>query len=1157
MEFRILGPLEVVDERHHVQLGPEKQRAVLALLLLDANRPVPVDRLIDGLWGDGTPEKAVKAIHTYVSRLRKIVPGGRLRTQPPGYAIELRPGELDLHRFEHLLAEGQRALGDGDPGAASAALHQGLSLWRGSPLAEFASEPFAAAENGRLEELRLLALEARLEADLALGRHAEVVGELERLVAEHRLRERFYGQLMLALYRSGRQAEALTVYRDGRSFLVDQLGIEPSRALHDLEGAILRQDPSLDLARVPAATAARVRREPRPELFVGREHELGRLSDALDDALAGLGRLVLVSGEQGIGKTRVAMELARRAEQLEAQVLWGRCYEREGAPPYWPWVQVIRGYVRRCPDLVGAGLARHAVVVAELVPELREHVPDAAAPPALHEPKQERFRLLDAIASFLVQAARRRPLAIVLDDLHASDAGSLLLLEFVARELADAQLLVVGTYRDVELTRRHRLVETLAELTREERVERLSLRGLTEPEVAQLLEASIDVPGSPGLAQSVHEQTEGNPLFVTEVVRLLADQKGLPETGPLALPAGAVRVPEGVRVVIGRRLDALSPECCEVLRLAALVGREFSLGQIGALTDDDPDELENLLGEAVDAHVLEEVLEAPDRFRFTHRLVQETLITELSTTKRVRAHARIAQALEEHYADAADAHAAELVRHFAEAETVLGVAGLIRYSRSAGEQALLAHAYEEARDHFQRALDAKEGRPMDDATALLLFGLARSEFAVRERYDLEEPLDHLRRAFSHFVESGDERTAVEIASYPIPYVYGSPEAAELATRALPMVPVTSAEAGYLLSTLGWFTGMSDRAAAADAFERSAAIAKRLDDTRLGRRVLISEAHVDFWHLAYRDCLEKTLEAVELARSASDERTEMVALSELARMTATIGRPAESEAHCDRMLTLAERFRERYWLVTARVNRLWLAVLRGEWDVARALGDEALALQPRDARSLASMALVAEQLGDRAEADSYAERLLEARSLSTAAFAFEDACAAGYLPQIARIAASDAWLGVAEASAEAVLSSSVVVLPLLDLYVRAGRGLAAVQRTDTDGARSEYHALRDQEGVAPAFLGLTTDRLLGLLAGTAGDIEAATAHFENGLAFCRRAGYLPEYAWTASDLAEALRSRGGAGDHARAEVLGVEARGVAGRLGMRALSGRVA
>jgi tetratricopeptide (TPR) repeat protein len=667
--------------------------------------------------------------------------------------------------------------------------------------------------------------------------------------------------------------------------------------------------------------------------------------------------------------------------------------------------------------------------------------------------------------------------------------------------------------------------------------------------VAQLVDATIDAPRSDGLARSVHEQTDGNPLFVTEVVRLLLEQQ------PAAVAGGAVRVPEGVRVVIGRRLDRLSPDCCEALRLAALVGRELGVEQLRAVTDVAPDALDALLEEALDAHVLEET-EAPGRFRFTHRLVQETLLTELTTTRRVRGHAHIAEALETYYAETADAHAAELVRHFAEAETVLGPAGVIRYSRSAGEQALVAHAYDEARAHFQRALDAKNGRPMDDETAWLLFGLARAELAERERYDLEEPFGRLRRAFTHFAESGDERTAIEVASYPIPYVYGSPGAADLAARALPMVPESSAEAGYLLSTLGWFQGMSDRRSAAEAFERSAAIARRRKDTTLARRVLISEAHVDFWHLSYDACLDKALAAIELARSAGDDRTEMVALSEVARMTATMGRSAESEEHCARMLAFAERFRERYWLVTARVNRLWLAVLQGDWSLARTLGEEALALQPRDARSLSSLALVMAQLGELPDAQSYAQRLLGARSLSTAGFAFEDACAAGYLPQIGRIAASDVWLDDAEDAATAVLSSGVVV-PLLDLYVRAGRGLAAVQRADSDAARAAYDALRGHGRVAPAFLGLSFERLLGLLAATGGDHDAATAHFESGLAFCRRAGYHPELAWTAADLAETLRSRGGPGDAVRAARLTAEVRAVAARLGMRPLALRLA
>ena len=855
MEFRLLGPLEAGERTAPVELGPEKQRALLALLLLDANHAVSLSRLIEGLWGEAPPEKAVKAIQTYVSRLRKALPQGVLSTRPHGYAIEVDPGELDLHVFECLLEEGRGGLAEGRPAAAGEALQRALGLWRGPALAEFAAEPFAASEGARLEELRLLALEERLEADLALGRHADLIGELELLVEQHPLRERFCLQLMLALYRSGREAEALGVYRDRRTYLVGELGIEPSRKLHELESAILRQDPGLDQPSRRETEAVRVSRPSGP--FVGREVELARLATALDEAFAGHGRLIMVSGEQGIGKTRLVTELAGLARARGARVLWGRCYEREGAPPYWPWVQAIRAYADLDDlRLLGSELRRHAATVAEIVPELRERLTGLGTPPAPRDPKEARFLLLDSVASFLRRAAAKQVITIVLDNLHAADAGSLLMLEFVARELEGTPLLVVGTYREVALRRGDRLVETLAELTREGSFERLPLRGLTDVEVASLVEAIMGRPAAPELVQAIHRQAEGNPLFVTEVVRLLGQEDTFAdERGPAR--DWSLRVPEGVRAVIGRRLDQLSAACNDVLRLASVIGREFDLRQLRALAGEAADdELVGLLHEALDMRIVEELRVTIDRYRFTHRLIQETLLLELSTTQRVRLHGRVAEVLEEHYGDTVDAHAAELVHHCAEAETVLGPAPLVRYARLAGEQALVTHSHEEAYAYFRQALDAKAGQPMDEETASLLFGLGRSEFAGRERYDLGEALGHMREAFTYFETTGDRRRAIEVAAHPVPYMYGPPDAAGLASRALALVPPGSGEAGHLLSTLGWFTGMTDYGAAREAFGRSTAIARQLGDTTLERRVLVSEAHVDFWHLEYDRCLEK-------------------------------------------------------------------------------------------------------------------------------------------------------------------------------------------------------------------------------------------------------------------------------------------------------------
>src|SRR5215210_737756 len=287
MDFRLLGPLEVVGDEGSLTLGGTKQRSLLAMLLLHANEVVSTDRLIDALWGASPPFTCGKSIQVYVSRLRKAIGDNRLVTHAPGYVLYVDPADLDLARFEQLVAEARRA----SPEGASERLREALALWRGPPLGDLAYEQFAQAEIARLEEMRLGAVEQRLESDLALGHHAELVAELETLIAGHPLRERFRYQLMLALYRNERQAEALEAYRQAREELSNELGLEPSESLRQLEAAILRQDPEL----APAGDPERVRpahAAPAPEralLLVPTE------PDALD-ALLGLAK-PLASGE--------------------------------------------------------------------------------------------------------------------------------------------------------------------------------------------------------------------------------------------------------------------------------------------------------------------------------------------------------------------------------------------------------------------------------------------------------------------------------------------------------------------------------------------------------------------------------------------------------------------------------------------------------------------------------------------------------------------------------------------------------------------------------------------------------------------------------------------------------------------------------------------
>src|SRR5918999_4645602 len=401
---------------------------------------------------------------------------GRVATREHGYELELDPERLDAQRFERLVGEGRSELAVGRPEGAAAALEAALALWRGPALADLAYEPFAQREIARLDDLRVTAHELLIEARLALGAHAEVVGQLEKLISEHPYRESLRAQLMLALYRGERQAEGLQAFQDARRTLVEELGIGPGERLRELERAILAQDPALHLAAgEPAAGESGA--ETARGAFVGRERELAELVDGLDHAFAGRGGLFLLVGEPGIGKSRLAEELVAQARARDARVLVGRCWEGGGPPAYWPWVQSLRPYLRDTdPDSLRSQL-RGGSDLARLFPELRDRLADLPPAPEL-ESEGARFRLFDSMTVFLKSAAAERPLVLVLDDLHAADEPSLLLLQFVARELGESCLLIVGAYRDVDPTLSDPLTTTLTELAREPVTRTLALVGL-------------------------------------------------------------------------------------------------------------------------------------------------------------------------------------------------------------------------------------------------------------------------------------------------------------------------------------------------------------------------------------------------------------------------------------------------------------------------------------------------------------------------------------------------------------------------------------------------------------------------------------------------------------------------------------------------------
>jgi DNA-binding CsgD family transcriptional regulator/tetratricopeptide (TPR) repeat protein len=435
--------------------------------------------------------------------------------------------------------------------------------------------------------------------------------------------------------------------------------------------------------------------------LVGREQELGELIAGLERAIGGRGQVLLLVGEPGIGKTRTAEELAAVARGRGALVLWGRCFEWEGSPAYWPWIQLMRGYLHDCdPQALRVHLGAGAADIAQIVPEIREHYPDLPDVPPL-EPEQARFRLFDAITTSFKRASEARPLVLILDDLHWADTPSLLLVRFLASALQSAPILLAGTYRNVEVGRHHPLADTLAELARDARSTRVPLRRLAKDEVAQLITHAAGRAPSAELLDAVYRETEGNPFFVIEVVRLLAAEGRFAASD--SAPTWRTRVPESVREVIGRRLNRLSEACNRALIAASVIGRDFSVSVLEQVCEVPLDALLDLLDEAVGARLAEEG-SAPGRYRFSHALIRETLYDELSTARRLRLHRRVGEVLESLYAADLAPHYDELAHHFVEAAAAGGVEKALTYAVKAGDQALAQLGYEASVGHYQRAL---------------------------------------------------------------------------------------------------------------------------------------------------------------------------------------------------------------------------------------------------------------------------------------------------------------------------------------------------------------------------------------------------------------------------------------------------------------------
>ncbi|MDQ3640606.1 MAG: AAA family ATPase, partial [Actinomycetota bacterium] len=583
-------------------------------------------------------------------------------------------------------------------------------------LEDVAEHPVFHAHAVRLEDARLGAVEDLYEAELALGRHAESVGELDALVAEYPFRERLRAQQMVALYRSGRQAEALAGYQDARRVLVEELGIDPSPALRELEQAILTHEPTLAGAaarpvtrRLTMPAPLRVSQDVR---FLGRRTELDLLGNAWRRAAAGERQVVVVAGEPGIGKTRLVNEAALAAHSHGGRVLYGRCHPELGVP-YQPFIDALGLYIGGCGDEeLAAHLRDCGGELARMVPGLAGRVPQLPRPPAA-DAETDRYQLFQAVSNLLARASEAAPVVLVLEDLHWATKPTVLLFRHLVTSVEPMALLLVATHRHTDLSPTHPLREVLADLGRQQGLERIILGGLDEADVASLVKHTAGhrlEGGVAALANALWRETDGNPFFVTEIVRHLEESLAIaggddPFLGTPDLEK--VGIPDSVRGVIRRRLERLSPDVNRALPVAAVIGMEFDLDVTSRATGLTEHEMLDVVEEAMAAALVTEVPGRVGRFSFAHALIRHSLYDALGPTRRAQLHREVAEALEALWPQP-DAQLPSLAHHWFSAGPTGDTAKALMYARQAGDKALSELAYEEAADHFQRSLTMLE-----------------------------------------------------------------------------------------------------------------------------------------------------------------------------------------------------------------------------------------------------------------------------------------------------------------------------------------------------------------------------------------------------------------------------------------------------------------
>ena len=1116
--FRLLGLLEVVVDGKPVPVRAAKVRTVLAVLLLGANRAVSTDKLLDVLWGDDPPVTAKNTLHTYVSQIRKVV--GGIETRHPGYLLALDRHQLDVTRFDDLAAEGRAALGR-EPERAAATLREALDLWRGPPFADFADQPFARAEIARLEEARLAALEDRISADLATGRHTAVIGELEALIAAHPLREQLAAHLMLALYRCGRQAEALRAYQRLRRDLAEELGIDPSPPLVRLEEAVLSQAAELERPSDPPARPASDLdwARPTPLPFVGRTVECALLAESWSQEGEEL-RVVLVEGEPGVGKTRLLAEAAGVADHAGHLVLYGRGDEH--------LTDAYRLLSRALQRLQPAGESWHP----------------ADATPA-DDADARRLRFFTAAAAALAGASSRR-LVLVLDDLQWADVPSLLLLRHLVLDAPPFPMTVLAVLgvgpREPVLT------GTVTDLERLGLLRRVQLDGLRAEDVGRLValsETALDQ----DLVPRLWSDTGGNALFVTEVIRDLAGA-----TSGWAWPV----LPATIPGVVARRLRALSDSAQALLVGAAVLATPGDGPLLGRIAELDDEGTVAALDEAVVAKLLMPVAVDPGSFEFGHRMVRAAIYEEVPSARRLLLHRRIALAME---ADSrGPERPAELARHWVAAGRFGDPAAATRYLRAAGDAADRRTGYEAAVGHYRSALalmdqHPRQVDPVDRCEVLLAIAATENRSgdvnagkeACRSAADLAGRLgrsDLLARAALEY--GGLLPTGADL---------DDPVSAQLLRRALDALEPETTEAALVAARLAdleyWLLPRAERRALCDG---ALATARRLGD----RRVLTEVVLHRFWALNCPDELDERLAlAEELDRLAqADEDRELWLQTGKCRLHLLL-EIGDFDAACrlsDRMAATARELNHREYERLCLAFDAMRAGARGEYeDAQRLIEDARTTMHRRGNPTHAQLVAFLQRIsmwwlqGRLGELVGHAEALVQAEPSRL----FWRALLAWALAERGDLAEARTVLPASDVSA------FVARDPSLDWWsVLAAGSHVAVLVDDTAMGEVVYDALlpyagRNLVGGQIAFYGAVA-HALGVLAAAAGDVVAARTHLLAARKRHEQMGAAPFVALTSAELARLPDG----GEGREAEELATVAAGTAERLGLAHVARRL-